>query len=143
MEGACVGFAVSRAKVILERKEFDPWWLYHEAQKVDEWPGENYDGTSGRAAGDVLSTRGHKLWKVGAPVRLGYGISVFRWARSVEDIALALSPEIEGRTVLNAGYVIFLNSWGIAAPHYTYMDLETLDRLVFREPGDAMVMTNK
>jgi len=143
MEGACVGFAVTRAKVILERKELDPWWLYREAQKVDEWPGENYDGTSGRAAGDVLASRGHRIWKVGSPVRPGYGIAVYRWARSVDDIAAALSPESEGRTVLTNGYVIFLNSWGMAAPHYTYMDLETLDRLVFRVYGDALVITDR
>ncbi len=32
--------------------------IYHEAQQVDEWPGESYDGTSVRAGAKVLTSRG-------------------------------------------------------------------------------------
>lgn len=32
--------------------------LYREAQKVDQWPGENYDGTSVRAGAQILQSRG-------------------------------------------------------------------------------------
>jgi hypothetical protein len=142
-EGACVGFAFTRAKTLLERKVFNPWWLYREAKLVDEWPGEDYDGTSGRAAADVLQHQGHKLWKEGAPIRPGYGITVYRWARTVEDVAYALDPLTEGRSVLNAGYVIPLNSWGEGFPHESYMPLETLDRLLFREYGDAAIFTDR
>ena len=44
-EGACVGFAASRAMSLLNRKRYDARWLYHEAQRVDEWEGEAYSGT--------------------------------------------------------------------------------------------------
>lgn len=43
----------------LRQKGIDPAWLYHEAQLIDEWPGENYDGTSCRAVVDVLRTHGY------------------------------------------------------------------------------------
>src|SRR3954453_10392858 len=76
-EGACVGFGISRLASQLNRKRYDGFWLYHEAQKVDEYPGEDYEGTSVRAGLDVLRTRGHCV--VGgdgkdAPVRIGEGI---------------------------------------------------------------------
>lgn len=43
--------------------------LYHQAQKVDEVPGENYDGTSVRAAARILQSQGliksyHWAWDV-------------------------------------------------------------------------------
>jgi len=49
-----------------------PDWLYNEAQKVDEWPGEGYDGTSVRAGVKVLQAAGK--------------VSEYRWAVTVEDI---------------------------------------------------------
>ena len=57
--GACVGFGISRLTSQLNRKLYDGFWLYHEAQKVDEWQGEDYDGTSVRAGLDILRKRGH------------------------------------------------------------------------------------
>ncbi len=60
-EGACVGFALSWAMSILNRKFYSARDLYLLAQTVDEWPGEGYSGTSVRAGCDVLRTRGHKL----------------------------------------------------------------------------------
>jgi hypothetical protein len=45
---------------LLNRKRYDAGWLYHEAQRIDEWPGEDYDGTSVRAGMDVLRTEGHR-----------------------------------------------------------------------------------
>ena len=57
-EGACVGFGISRLASQLNRKLYDGFWLYHEAQKIDEWPGEDYDGTSVRAGLDILRKRG-------------------------------------------------------------------------------------
>ena len=55
-EGACVGFGISRLASHLNRKLYDGFWLYHEAQKIDEWPGEDYDGTSVRAGLDILAS---------------------------------------------------------------------------------------
>ncbi len=59
--------------------------IYREARKVDEWPGENYDGTSVRGAMKVLKTAGL--------------VSEYRWATSVDDVlnhVLTTGPIIMG-----------------------------------------------
>jgi hypothetical protein len=55
-----------------------PEVIYAEAQKVDEWPGEEpaYEGTSVRAGAKVLKARGF--------------ISEYRWASTVQEIIAAL-----------------------------------------------------
>ena len=52
---------------------FDPVFLYNEAQKIDEWPGEDYDGTSVRAGAKVLKNAGFIggyswAWDIGTTV---------------------------------------------------------------------------
>lgn len=54
----------------------DPNYLYAEAQKVDEWPGENYDGTSVRAGAKIL-------------MRDGF-ISSYNWAWDIDTVVSAL-----------------------------------------------------
>jgi hypothetical protein len=59
-EGACVGFGSSWAMTMLNRRAYAARTLYLETQLVDEWddtPPE--EGTSVKAAMDVLRTRGH------------------------------------------------------------------------------------
>jgi len=150
-EGACVGFALSRMMSLLNRERYDAMRLYREAQLVDDWadtPPE--EGTSGRAGCDILRLRG--AWRMKRGVSVGPdpadGISANRWARNVDEIAACLSPSDGGQSVLNAGFVTLLNSWGVLTatsgyPHYTRMPLDTLDRLVFREDGDAVIVTDK
>ncbi len=65
-----------------------PSFVYFEAQKVDEWPGEDYGGTSVRAGAKVLQS-------------LGY-ISEYRWAMTVDEVAMA---------VLEVGPVAFGSVW--------------------------------
>lgn len=63
----------------------DPSVLYHEAQRVDEWPGENYDGTSVRAGAKVLQARGF--------------VASYHWAETADDIVqslLELGPVVLG-----------------------------------------------
>lgn len=62
-----------------------PGQLYREAQKVDEWRGENYDGTSVRAGAKVLQSKGL--------------IDSYYWAWDVETLAnsiLTLGPSVVG-----------------------------------------------
>jgi hypothetical protein len=65
-----------------------PDLIYHEAQKVDEWPGENYDGTSVRGAAKYLRTAGK--------------ISSYLWAFDVNTLI---------NTVLNIGPVVIGSNW--------------------------------
>jgi hypothetical protein len=141
-EGACVGFSGSRAMTLDNRTRYDGFELFYEARLRDEWPGENYDGTSVRAGMDVLRDKGAFLYR---EKRWDYsqGIAANRWARNVEEIAACLDPASGGKKVLRQGYVILLNSWGTVYPHYVRMPLDTLDRLIFREDGDATVITDR
>lgn len=66
----------------------DPHFVYAAAQKVDEWPGEAYDGTSVRAGAKVLK-------------RAGY-IKNYHWARNLQDIIQAL---------LEVGPVVVGTAW--------------------------------
>jgi hypothetical protein len=137
-EGACVGFGCSRMMGLLNRVRYDSFWLYHEARKVDEWPGEDYDGTSVRAALDVLRTQGHV--RVGAkgkrlPPSVAEGISANRWATSVDDVLKVLGyPDKD--------YVEFANSWGLDYPRRTRMPASVLERLL-NENGEFGLVTDR
>jgi len=79
----CVGFAwahwLETGPVThpgLDAPAVDPVRIYEEAQKVDEWPGEGYAGTSVRAGAKVLRS-------------LGF-ISSYLWAHKVSEIVYAL-----------------------------------------------------
>lgn len=136
-EGACVGFGISRMQTLVNRVRYDGFWLYQQAQKVDEWPGENYDGTSVRAGLSVAATLGLKRSpsEVVAPAD---GISAYRWARSVDEvhqtIQLPLADEL--------GAVPLLNSWGVYYPHITWLPDSVLDRLL-AEDGEAAIVTDR
>lgn len=93
-EGACVGFALSWAMSILNRRFYDALSLYKEAQRIDEWAGEDYSGTSVRAGCDVLRDKGHKLmhrhnhthnWEP------EHGIEKNTWTSSVDAIRSCLA----------------------------------------------------
>lgn len=64
---------------------FDTTYLYNEAQKVDEWPGEDYDGTSVRAGAKILQKYGY--------------IKNYNWAWDIEttvNTLLTLGPVVVG-----------------------------------------------
>ena len=79
-EGACVGYSVAHE---LAARPFEATvddtlarGLYDRAREVDEWPGEDYEGTS------VLAG-------IKAAGEAGY-FSGYRWAFSLEDLILAI-----------------------------------------------------
>lgn len=55
---------------------FDPYEFYKACQKVDQWPGDDYAGTSVRAGASILKTVGI--------------ITEYRWAFTVEEVILTL-----------------------------------------------------
>jgi hypothetical protein len=64
---------------------FSPEMVYRNAQKIDEWPGEDYDGTSVRAGAKILRNLGV--------------ISEFRWASNVDEVVnclLNVGPMVVG-----------------------------------------------
>ncbi len=65
-----------------------PEEIYSEAQKIDEWPGEDYEGTSVRAGAKYLQSKGT--------------ISEYRWAWDVQTIADA---------ILTKGPVVVGTNW--------------------------------
>lgn len=109
-EGACVGFGSSMERTITNMaqarknnikpftKLYDPKWLWNEAKKIDEWsdsnPGDN-NGTSVRAAYDVLRTQGHirVRGKKKYPVSLNEGVTANRWAFTVDDMRNAIAND--------------------------------------------------
>ena len=70
-EGSCVGFGVTGFMEYLDWKQhgtrfdFSERWIYEWAKRLDEFPGENYEGTTIRAAMKALAKHGicrEELW---------------------------------------------------------------------------------
>ncbi len=81
-EGACVGFSWSHelAAYPVQARGIDnatALFYYHEAQKIDEWPGEAYSGTSVLAGAKVALAQGY--------------IAEYRWAFSIDEALRAIS----------------------------------------------------
>lgn len=85
-EGACVGFgwtAELLAEPFAPKKQpsfndgnFIASKIYKRAQKIDEWPGEDYSGTSVLAGAKIMVEDGH--------------IGEYRWCFSIEDLRDAI-----------------------------------------------------
>jgi len=142
-EGACVGFACSRMMTLLNRVRLDAPWLYREAQRTDEWPGEAYSGTSVRAALDVLRARGHRRPGTTDPDP-AMGIVEFRWATSSDQIlACLLGPEATGQSGHERLEAFpMANSWGDDYPRTVWVPFAAMQRLL-DEQGDAAVVSDR
>jgi hypothetical protein len=86
-EGACVGFGWSaelaaRPKVVEVDDEFARL-LYHRAQQLDEWTGENYSGTSVLAGAKAVQEHTNAS---GLPL-----IGEYRWAMGAEEAIRTLA----------------------------------------------------
>jgi hypothetical protein len=151
-EGACVGFGCSRAMTNLNRRRYYARWLWDQAKLIDEWPetkpGDN-QGTSVRAAMEVLRDRGHVHWRGSfqtddVPTRDARsassqdGISAYRWAAGVDDVHRVLANPLYDRL----GGVPIVNSWGPSYPHYVWMPDAVLERLI-KEEGEVAIPTDR
>lgn len=79
-EGACVGHGIAheigcRPKAAPVTSEL-AFGIYHGAQKIDEWPGEAYSGTSVLAGMKVATDMGY--------------FSEYRWAFGLDDLIMAV-----------------------------------------------------
>jgi hypothetical protein len=87
-EGSCVGHAwahelIARPLVMASITQLFAVSVYHEAQRIDEWPGGSYLGASPRYEGTSVLA-GAKVIQ-----REGY-IAEYRWAFGLDDRVLAL-----------------------------------------------------
>lgn len=91
---ACVGYSwtgfltsgpVTQKSADWDRHAFE---TYLQAQTLDEWPGEDYDGTSVRAGAKALQSQGF--------------ITEYRWAANVDEVV---------RAVLDVGPVVVGTVW--------------------------------
>lgn len=133
----CVGYAWTHwlaegpiTQIRARRKRgghpFDPNYLYNEAQLVDEWPGNNYDGTSVRAGAKVLKS-------------LGF-ISSYRWAWDIDDVIAVLlhvSPVVVGTLWTNDMFYpdekgMIKTTGHVAGGHAYLLDGINLDRGIIR-----------
>lgn len=87
-EGACVGFGfghdLNATPQVVSCDDNCAFGIYNAAKLVDEWSGEDYEGTSVLAGAKVLTSRGY--------------YSEYRWAETEYDMAQAmqLGPVIIG-----------------------------------------------
>ena len=112
-EGACVGFGTSMMLSIINEDQvrrqgimnpyirYNPFWLWNRAKEIDEWPDTlpgDSQGTSVKAAIEILIKQGHVLWtpneddpdSFGEPAT-SYGVNEVRWAQTIEEIRSAIA----------------------------------------------------
>jgi hypothetical protein len=151
-EGACVGFGWSRCMTLLNGGRYAARWLWDRSKERDEWPQTNPgddQGTSVRAAAEVLISAGHVQWDDALTghdhvARATYradadqGISAYRWARSVDEVHAVL----DNTRADELGAVPILNSWGPEYPHRVWLPDDVFARLI-EEDGEVAVPTDR
>jgi hypothetical protein len=139
----------------------EPAMLYHQAQLVDEWPGEDYDGTSVRAAAKVLQGLGwiesyHWAWSadeiINAILTLGPVVIGTNWYQGMfypdpktniikptGYVAGGHATKLDGANRRN-GLIRLKNSWSRAwgKKGHVWVEAETLQRLM-NEDGEACI----
>jgi C1A family cysteine protease len=111
-EGACVGHGTTMAQCIINEHQvrrqgilnpyirYNSWWLWDRAKETDSFPDTNpgdSNGTTVKAAAEVLKTRGHVLWLVENDPKsvseesLDFGIAEARWATTVDEVRTAIA----------------------------------------------------
>jgi hypothetical protein len=142
-EGACVGFGWShelsaRPKVI-RTDASGAQAIYNRARQLDQWPGEDYEGTSVLAGAKAVQER---LNSKGVTVMPEY-----RWAFGWHDVALTLG--FKGPVVLGVDW--YSNMWDPAEDGFLHADGDLVGghcilargvRVVKKDPLIAAVPSN-
>lgn len=134
----CVGFAWRQwlSSALLKTKTGpSPTFIYSEAQKIDEWPGENYAGTSVRAGAKILQSIGHvdnyfwawdattiKNWILGGNGTVVVGTLWYEdmFSPDKQGFLKPSGPDVGGHAYLLVGFsqdrnaFRMINSWGRA-----------------------------
>lgn len=159
---SCVGHGESAERSITNRRQrllasgqdvtyrYDANWLYDEALRIDEWPGEADAGTSLRAGYEVLVMRGHRRVQRGVtgPEVREHGVVTYRWATTVDEMRAAIAAGLAVATGVNwytkfftpelvdGEYWIGRGSWGsVAGGHCTCKFRYSDRRQAFRVMG--------
>lgn len=161
----CVAYAWNHLLRATPRQQrpLEPGVVYHAAQRLDDIPGENYDGTTVRGAAEYLATEANLIkeyrWAFSAedalnavgnrgPVVLGTNWMTGMDNPSPEGIIHFTGRERGGHAYLLLGYndhrslALIHNSWGEAygirgRAWLPYADLEA----AIREAGEACTAT--
>lgn len=160
----CVGYSWTHLLAvgpIVQRgaPPFDPVWIYKEAQKVDQWEGENYDGTSVRAGAKVLQAAGlleSYLWAFDVPTfvkglfQKGPIVLGTTWYDGMSypekktNIIRTTGARRGGHAYLavggstKTGMVRIMNSWGLdyGQNGFAWLPMEELEKLL-KDHGEA------
>jgi len=140
---------------------FDPAAIYREAQELDEFPGNAYEGTTVRAGAKALQARGliesyHWAWSLDETIKaiLSEGPVVIgsNWYSTMMDVDLGGILSVGGTILSGHAYVLngvtmkrelvrAKNSWGRQSwgvSGYAYIRFTDLERLI-REDGEVML----
>lgn len=151
-----------QARALRDGKPADPSNIYKMAQKVDEWYGEGYDGTSVRAGAKVLKSHGyiesyHWAWTVEEVVQalltLGPVVVGTNWTMGMfypddEGIIKPSGNVASGHAYLldgintNKGLIRIKNSWGRewGRNGFAYISLDDMNTLI-QANGEACIAT--
>ena len=168
-EGACVGFAwahelAARPKLIPSIINGTARWIYKEAQTIDEWAGEAYEGTSVLAGAKTVQKAGsigEYRWGFGIQdvlLAVGYagpGVAGLNWYEGMynTDSKGFIHPTgqwVGGHAIVIRGvsvkgkYVLLTNSWGSdwGVQGNCKLSFDDLDRLL-KEQGEFCIPTGR
>jgi len=137
---------------------YNTTYLYNEAQKIDRWPGEDYDGTSVRAGAKVLQSAGYIKnynWSwdidttINAILTLGPVVVGTNWYRNMfypnkKGIINATGDKLGGHAYLLDGVNVkkklirIKNSWGRewGKKGFAYISFDDMSKLI-KDDGEV------